>query len=158
MLTNDERDALRALARMKVANGSAFAPDVVLALLDALDAETARADYERGQADFWRNRAEDRETAQRASIGRLTRERDEARAEVERLLALVSAKESWIDGAKVDLDGYDEARAVIARVRELHQQYRPAHRDDTDICTECSQYPVDVPWPCATIRALDGAS
>ena len=92
MLTNDERDALRALARMKVANGSAFAPDVVLALLDALDAETARADYERGQADFWRNRAEDRETAQRASIGRLTRERDEARAaiavarqEVERL-------------------------------------------------------------------------
>lgn len=91
MLTNDERDALRALARMKVANGSAFAPDVVLALLDALDAETARADYERGQADFWRNRAEDRETAQRASIGRLTRERDEARAEVERLRREVDA-------------------------------------------------------------------
>lgn len=30
----------------------------------------------------------------------------------ERLLA----QASWIDGAKVDLDGYDEARAVVARV------------------------------------------
>lgn len=31
--------------------------------------------------------------------------------EVRRLTALVNAKQSWIDGAKVDLDGYDEARA-----------------------------------------------
>lgn len=49
MLTNDERAALRALARMKVVNGSAFEPDVVLALLDALDAETARADAAEAQ-------------------------------------------------------------------------------------------------------------
>lgn len=30
--------------------------------------------------------------------------------------ARMLAMASWIDGAKVDLDGYDEARAVVARV------------------------------------------
>ncbi len=44
----------------------------------------------------------------------------EIRAEqTERLRALVNAKQSWIDGAKVDCDGYDEARAATARVRAL---------------------------------------
>ena len=33
------------------------------------------------------------------------------RIDVPALVALVRAKQSWIDGAKVDLDGYDEARA-----------------------------------------------
>ena len=66
----------------------------------------------------------------------------EARAKVE-------AMRSWIDGAKVDLDGYDDARAAIDRVRALH-----VRMFDTDrLCSECS----DV-YPCATIRALGGGA
>ena len=45
------------------------------------------------------------------------------RAEVERLTALLHAKEAWIDGAKVDLDGYDEARAALAQVRDLADRW-----------------------------------
>ena len=37
-----------------------------------------------------------------------------ADAEVAALTATINAKQSWIDGAKVDLDGYDDARAAIA--------------------------------------------
>lgn len=40
----------------------------------------------------------------------------------------------------------DEMQAAIARVRELHQ------RDVTGFCRQDG-----FSWPCATIRALDGA-
>jgi hypothetical protein len=43
----------------------------------------------------------------REVVRSLTDERDEARSEVERLSALVNAKQSWIDGAKVDLEAAD---------------------------------------------------
>jgi len=52
---------------------------------------------------------------ERIILGDALRERDEARAEVERLTALVNAKQSWIDGAKVDLASSDEAVAVARR-------------------------------------------
>jgi chromosome segregation ATPase len=39
-------------------------------------------------------------------------------ARVAELEALVNAKQAWIDGAKVDLDGYDEARAEVERLRD----------------------------------------
>lgn len=49
----------------------------------------------------------------------------------------------------------DEARAVVARVRALHQQYRSAVTDEFDICTGCTSGMTLVPYPCATIRELD---
>lgn len=48
----------------------------------------------------------------------------------------------------------NEARAAIARVRARHVKAL-----GTDACEECSSwslYRKVVPWPCATIRALDG--
>lgn len=45
-------------------------------------------------------------------------ERNAARAEATRLTALLHAKEAWIEGAKVDLDGYDAARAALARLTD----------------------------------------
>lgn len=65
----------------------------------------------------------------------LQAEYDTAQREVERLRSLPA----------IDPDAYHEARAAIARVEALHQRYRPPHRDDVDICPECSQFPVDVP-------------
>ena len=59
----------------------------------------------------------------------LSRHLEDSQAEVARLTALVHAKESWIEGAKVDLDGYDDARRLLAerdaaldRVRVLPRQ------------------------------------
>lgn len=47
----------------------------------------------------------------RARVNRLVEAVERERAERLALTALLNAKQSWIDGAKVDLDGYDEARA-----------------------------------------------
>lgn len=50
-------------------------------------------------------------------------------------------------------------RAAVARVRDLHQEYRPAGFDDYDCCGHCNTFGagrVYVPWPCPTIQALDG--
>ncbi|MES9522424.1 hypothetical protein [Streptomyces capoamus] len=48
-------------------------------------------------------------------------------------------------------------RAVEARVRALHQQYRFAGDDTTDYCAHCNQLSGGwIPWPCPTVRALDG--
>lgn len=44
----------------------------------------------------------------------------EARAEVERLTAIVHAKESWIDGAKVDLDAFDEQTLTLTASVAAH--------------------------------------
>lgn len=52
----------------------------------------------------------------------------------------------------------DDHRAAVARVRHLHHVYRPAHVD-TDTCGHCNQlheWPAVEPWPCPTIRALNG--
>ena len=45
----------------------------------------------------------------------------------------------------------DDQAASIQRVRELHYSY-------LDECIVCSEYkaPFNTPYPCATIRALDG--
>ena len=74
----------------------------------------------------------------------------EARAKVE-------AMRSWIDGAKVDLDGYDDARAAIDRVRALHvDEWVVIDYVGGYVCRECRE-PVESE-PCATIRALDGGA
>ena len=75
--------------------------------------------------------------------------------EVRRLRDLVHAKQSWIDGAKVDLDGYDAARAAIARVRVLHYPVPDWNGGvRCHICDDSST--TDGAYPCPTLRALDG--
>ncbi|MFC8832323.1 hypothetical protein ACFT8V_03875 [Streptomyces griseoincarnatus] len=50
-------------------------------------------------------------------------------------------------------------RAAVARVRALHQQYRFAGDDTQDYCAHCNQISGGwVPWPCPTVRALDGTA
>lgn len=60
----------------------------------------------------------------RARVNRLVEAVERERAERLALTALLNAKQSWIDGAKVDLDGYDEARAALDRVRALADRHR----------------------------------
>ena len=99
--------------------------------------------------------------------------------------ARMLAMRSWIDGAKVDLDGYDDARAAIAlageEIERASAEVRRADRQRDDaraaidrvralhvdewvvidyvggyVCRECRE-PVESE-PCATIRALDGGA
>ena len=71
--------------------------------------------------------------------------------------ARMLAMRSWIDGAKVDLDGYDDARAAIDRVRALHvAEWVVIDYVGGYVCRECRE-PVESE-PCATIRALDGGA
>jgi rubrerythrin len=51
-----------------------------------------------------------------------------------------------------------DAKRQVARVRELHQEYLPAHVDFYT-CAHCNMLHggnAVEPWPCPTIRALDG--
>lgn len=48
------------------------------------------------------------------------------------------------------------ARAAVARVHALHQQYRTAWTDAFDVCSHCTRGMDLVRWPCDTIRALNG--
>jgi hypothetical protein len=70
-------------------------------------------------------------------------------------------------GVDPETDGFVDAvlaalptptdRAAEARIRGLHQQYRFAGDDTTDYCAHCNQISGGwIPWPCPTIRALDG--
>jgi hypothetical protein len=48
----------------------------------------------------------------------------------------------------------DELRAVVARVREIHQ---PVDYGDVIACGVCEEPGGEVvPWPCETVQALDG--
>jgi hypothetical protein len=54
-------------------------------------------------------------------------------------------------------DNQTAARAAVARVRALHQQYRFAGDDTSDYCAHCNQLSAAwIPWPCPTVTALDG--
>lgn len=83
-----------------------------------------------------------------AEVEKLTAERDELRAEVADLLKVdhqcAAVDEAWA----ADRAERDELRATIERVRMLHSK-RPVAPG----CTTDSE-----PWPCSTIRALDGES
>lgn len=77
----------------------------------------------------------------------------------------LAAARAVIDGLKEEIGVTREEHMVtivalrrqVAAVRALHQQYRPAHHDEFDVCSECSRYLGDlgVPWPCPTVAALD---
>lgn len=49
------------------------------------------------------------------------------------------------------LEAHQKAEARIQAVRDLHVEAPGFYTDDGSACGECI-----VPWPCATIRALDG--
>lgn len=68
------------------------------------------------------------------------------------------------DGMTTVTDGelreFAELKRSVARVRKLHQQYLPAFVDYYT-CAHCNLLHGGLgvePWPCPTIRALDGAS
>lgn len=47
-------------------------------------------------------------------------------------------------------------RAAVARVRGLHEPYRTAWTDAFDVCTGCTRGMDLEPYPCPTIKALEG--
>ncbi len=82
------------------------------------------------------------------------------RAEVAELTARADAAEREVD-EKSDLghaaadawrEKYDEARAALDRVRALHPEQGYSHVEQT-VCGRC-----DEPYPCDTIRAIDGSA
>lgn len=91
----------------------------------ALVAEVRRLREESAKATAWHTEALDDlaravcaldtskaiASERRARVNRLVEAVERERAERLALTALLNAKQAWIDGAKVDLDGYDEARA-----------------------------------------------
>lgn len=85
------------------------------------------------------------------------RERAEkAESELDRLTAMASR---YSDRAIENGERADRAEDAIARVRALHERYRSALTDDFDCCSECNRTANDlVPFPCATLRALDGTA
>lgn len=67
--------------------------------------------------------------------------------------------------AEAELDGRREAQQAeagkaVARIRALHHPYRSVYDTDGQSCAHCNQLAaadgIIVPWPCDTIRALDG--
>lgn len=59
-----------------------------------------------------------------------------------------------------DAEHLHELRAAMARVKQLHFQYRDAWAtpESGDSCAHCNGFTDAgrVPWPCPTIRALRG--
>ena len=62
-----------------------------------------------------------------------------------------------------DSDTYRAALAALDRVRELHKPSTEAGWEDAPYCESCAAYDHEHssglmrhPWPCPTIKALDG--
>jgi len=134
----DERKALRDAADAAKGNGYVtLLPGILVRLLDALDAETARADR------MERTHARDVHAymVEKARADAAERTVDGLRSELaiqDVTLAVVIAEK-------------DEARAALDRVRALHVKREYGHAEQT-VCDRC-----DEPYPCATVRALDGS-
>lgn len=58
----------------------------------------------------------------------------------------------------VEPDPDREAHRAVARVRSLHHEYRSVYDEGDDrSCAHCNQISgYAVPWPCPTIKALEG--
>jgi len=85
-----------------------------------------------------------------------------ARTDVPALVALVRAKQSWIDGAKVDMAAMEEERAkALAAValagEEIEQASVEVKRARVLIrsLVGTTPFPQPAPCPCATVAALD---
>lgn len=73
------------------------------------------------------------------------------------VLSEVYGRPEWFADAVLAVLPAPVDRAAVARIRGLHQQYRFAGDDTTDYCAHCNQISGGwIPWPCPTIRALDG--
>lgn len=57
-----------------------------------------------------------------------------------------------------DAQDLDAARRALSRVRLLHRRYRFAGDDTTDCCEHCNRGGNWVPYPCPTIRTIDGST
>lgn len=103
--------------------------------------------------EYWRN---EYETAQDV-VNELRAELAATHQEIEHLRARYygataaspfrTPKEHWLN------ERAEEAGASIARVKALHQPYK--YMFGLVICTTCGD---ESEWPCATIRALEGAT
>jgi len=120
----------------------------------------------------WNERALVCEHAQRVPIGELVDavlgvpnpELERLREENAKLLyaadpARVEAAARLVNGlTRAARTQRDDARAALARVRELHVRHE---FNGVAWCTHCSEndYPnYQTPWPCPTIRAIEGTA
>ena len=72
--------------------------------------------------------------------------------EVHRIIAAVEDWARWEHVPKGTLARLEQAEAAIARVRELHHSKLDRHpQGDVQRCIACLD-----PWPCPTIRAIEG--
>lgn len=80
---------------------------------------------------------------------------------------IIAAVEDWQDAngfsrAGTMMNRLIEAEAAIQRVREIHKQTALGWQgicfacSVLDVCADDERWIVRVPYPCATIRALDG--
>ncbi|MFL1903119.1 hypothetical protein ACJWDR_29040 [Streptomyces tauricus] len=70
----------------------------------------------------------------------------------------IAALRELLDAPAPAVPSAPTSRAADARVRALHERYRFAGDDSTDYCSHCNQISGGwIPWPCATIAALDAA-
>lgn len=92
--------------------------------IDGAKVDMAALEEAAAKATTWHMEALDDLAACVAERDEARVERDRYRAAFERANAAVSACESWIEGAKVDLDGYDEAAAERDDWRRRYEALR----------------------------------
>jgi len=102
--------------------------------------------------EFWSSRRNPQAEKERDELGRELRALHRQRDAELRLLQLV------LESTKAEVESL---RAAVERVRQLH----PGQIMDGEmVCPECSETSVSVhpwtvePWPCPTVRALDGTA
>ena len=139
-----DTEALQAELEAAVVDYRSPHPDLAARALSALTAAEHRATRAEAQSAI-RGRAVViyRERARQAEAERDYRRRENAELRDE----LVATQEY---GAKL-AHGKDEAEERIEAVQALHSGTRWPGVTDKPICDACDQ-----PWPCPTIRALDG--
>ena len=122
----DERKALRA----RIANGERdFHPDIAEDLLDALDAETARADAAEAEVEEvsrLREREAERADEARAKVERLTEVLDETRTTLLIATAALDAAEENVERLNLRLAAsmpFTAAEAALDRVRAVVHDY-----------------------------------
>lgn len=139
-------------SRKRVAAFFENLPETLLALIAALEAKTA-------EAVQWEAACTSQDEALTMQINEAVewgrereRERDEARAEVERITS------QWRATGRAEADQHrraDRAEAALERVKKLHAEIGyPEYMTTCDHCYGPHDQAVD--WPCPTIQAIEG--